>query len=402
MRATQVLQKCLFDAFDAIHAARVRVLLVAVQAVIIGRRLVLMDMARQWPGAQRVRTPLKALDRLLSNAHLHEERVRIYAGIARWLLRSTRPVILIDWSDLKADRSWHLLRAVVPVGGRGLPILDMVFADGEQNTPQAERAFLQRLRSIVPAGVTPILITDAGFRAPWFRAVEALGWYWLGRLRHKTLVKPVAMPDADAHWLPSKALYALASATPRAMGLMDTVRNRPWVCRVALLSKPRRGREARTRQGARSHSSHSNKNAAREREPWIIVASPTLPLSARQMTTLYARRMQIESSFRDLKSHQYGLGFEDSRTRKSKRIEVLLVLQTLAAFATWLAGLACEASGVAQWLSPHAAAKRKCYSTMRAGQEALQHGWSVGSVMQWLARLRHLPTSVLAQITVPA
>jgi hypothetical protein len=32
------------------------------------------------------------------------------------------------------------------------------------------------------------VITDAGFRAPWFRAVEAMGWHWIGRVRHRTVV----------------------------------------------------------------------------------------------------------------------------------------------------------------------------------------------------------------------
>jgi IS4 transposase len=55
--------------------------------------------------------------------------------------------------------------------------------------------------------------------------------------------------------------------------------------------------------------------------------SPELPLTARQMVRIYARRMQIELSFRELKSHRYGQGFEDSLTRKGKRIEVLLLLR---------------------------------------------------------------------------
>ena len=402
MQAVKVLQKCLCETWQTMHAARTRALLLAVQALIVGRRLVLMELARQWPGAQRVRTPLKALDRLLSNPHLHQERERIYAGIAHWLLRSPQPVIIVDWSNLKADRSWHLLRAVVPVGGRGLPILDMVFRDGQQNTPRAEQLFLQRLKTIVPAGVRPIVVTDAGFRGPWFRAVQAQGWHWLGRLRHTTYVKPASAPDHPDQWVPCKTLHAQASATPREMGLMDTARHCPWTCHVALLSKPAKGRSAKTLQGAKKRSAHSKKNALREREPWIIVASPALRVNARQMTQLYARRMQIELSFRDLKSHQYGQGLEDSLTRKGPRIEVLLLLQTLAAFATWLVGLACEVSGLAQWLSPHAGSKKKYYSTTRIGQEALQHHWPAGSVEQWMALLRNLPDSVNQQLCVPA
>ncbi len=79
--------------------------------------------------------------------------------------------------------------------------------------------------------------------------------------------------------------------------------------------------------------------------------------------------MQIEPSFRDLKSHRYGQGFEDSLTRSRPRIEILLLVNALAAFASWLAGLACEASGIAHWLWP-VRSKRKPYSTLCVGREA--------------------------------
>jgi hypothetical protein len=114
------------------HALRSRVLLRVVEATIRGRRLTLIDLARSWPAAERIRAPLKALDRLLGNRRLHAEHQGIHAAMARWLVRSKQPVIVVDWSELKQDRSWHLLRAAMPVGGRTLPILDMVFPAGKQ------------------------------------------------------------------------------------------------------------------------------------------------------------------------------------------------------------------------------------------------------------------------------
>jgi len=52
---------------------------------------------------------------------------------------------------------------------------------------------------------------------------------------------------------------------------------------------------------------------ARESEPWLIVASPELDhLNARQAVGVCGRRMQIELSFRDLKSHRYVQAFEYS------------------------------------------------------------------------------------------
>ena len=223
MRATAVLQKCLGSVLGSMHALRSRVLLSAVEATIHGRRLTLIDLARAWPHAERVRAPLKAMDRLLGNRLLHAERGAIYAALSRWLARHKRPVIVIDWSDLKSDGSWHLLRAAIPVGGRTLPILDRVFAAGQQGSPKAEKQFLRRLAEVLPADARPVLVTDAGFRGPWFRAVEAMGWQWLGRLRNTTYLKPADVPDAPSQWVACKALYELATRLPCDLGAMDGI-----------------------------------------------------------------------------------------------------------------------------------------------------------------------------------
>lgn len=401
MHASAILQRCLAPVLGAMHAGRRSVLLKAVEALIAGRRLTLIDVARSWLGAERVRAPLKALDRLLSNRHLHAEREQVYAGMAQWLVRGAHPVIIVDWSDLKADQSWHVLRAAVPVGGRTLPLLDMVFPGSEHGAPKAERRFLQRLKAVLPAGARPILVTDAGFRAPWFRAVDALGWLWLGRLRSRTLVKSIDVVDPSASWASSRTLYALASSTPLDLGLMHTVRNAPWVCRVVVYGQPAKGRFQRNRSGRRARSKKSLQCAKRERDPWLLVASPVLQhMNAQQLVTLYRRRMQIEESFRDLKSHRYGQGFEDSLTRKGARLEMLLLINAMAAFASWIVGMTCEAVGLDRWLSPRRSTRR-LYSILRLGREALVRRWPIGSILKLVERLRHPSADLLDQLGMP-
>lgn len=111
--------------------------------------------------------------------------------------------------------------------------------------------------------------------------------------------------------------------------------------------------------------------------------------------------MQIELSFRDLKSHRYGQAFEDSLTRKGPRIEVLLLLSTLAAFATWLVGMACEASGIDQWLTPFRS-QRRLYSVMRLGREALVGQWSNTRLRELFDQLHQPSPQLLEQMGVPA
>lgn len=404
MRASKVLQKCLSSSLPSMHALRERTLLRAVEALLHGRRLTLIDVARSWPGATRVRAPLKAFDRLLGNRHLQAERAAIDRDMARWLLRGPRPVIVIDWSDLKPDKSWCLLRAAVPVGGRTLTLLDMVVPGKQQGSPGAEKRFLLQLKALIPDGVHPILVTDAGFRTPWFRAVSTMGWYWLGRLRGRTQVKPQDAPDHADEWVDSRQLHVLASTHPRELPPMQANRSDPLDCRLVVYAKKRQGRRHPNRRSPvkASRASSSLKASAREREPWLIVVSPELQApSARQLVNLYARRMQIELAFRDLKSHRYGQGMEDSLTRRGERLQILLLVHTLAAFASWLAGLGCEATGIDRWLCP-IRSTRKLYSTLRIGREALVGHWPMEPISNWLDRLRSLPPSVLDQMALSA
>lgn len=111
--------------------------------------------------------------------------------------------------------------------------------------------------------------------------------------------------------------------------------------------------------------------------------------------------MHIELFFRDLKSHRYGQGFQHSLTRNGARIEVLLLLSSLAGFATWLVGLACEASGIDTWLKPYRC-ERRLYSLIRLGREALVPRWLPISPHRLLDHLRQPNPSLVDQLGVLA
>lgn len=88
-------------------------------ASVCGPRLTLTDIGRRFAGPARLRHKIKRADRLLGNTRLHGEARSVYAALCRiTLARLREPLIVVDWSDLKADQSLHLLRAALPVGGR--------------------------------------------------------------------------------------------------------------------------------------------------------------------------------------------------------------------------------------------------------------------------------------------
>ena len=193
MHALRILQQRLRCACPQIHLKRLTALLSCVAGALRGQRLTLTELGRALPSQARVKHSIKRVDRLLGNVHLGSERFGIYQMIARWLLTGTqRPVIVVDWSDLTADRRWQLLRAALPVGGRTLTLYEEVHPLRHLGNRRVHGAFLRQLKTILPAAATPIVVTDAGFKAPWFKALTRMGWHWIGRIRGQQYVRAEA------------------------------------------------------------------------------------------------------------------------------------------------------------------------------------------------------------------
>lgn len=370
MHATGILRRALSPALEPMHGGRRKVLMRAVESLISGRRLTLTDLSRSWPGATFAHAPLKALDRLLSNRHLHRELDALHHAMAAWLMPEASPVIVVDWSDLKGDGRWCLLRAAVPMGGRTLTVCERIYPIVELNAPRTQQAFLAVLAQMVPAGKRPVIVSDAGFRSDWFRAVAARGWDYVGRVRNNTKIRP-----GGHAWRPCNTLFAGATGEAQALGSWEMVKGRPWTCFFVRIRRNPRRRGPRVRTLPRGRT--IEKIHKREREPWLLATSLSPErASAAQVVAMYSKRMQIELAFRDLKSHRFGMGFEDSLSRVPKRLAVLLLLHALAAFAAWLLVSALRTRGVRT--DPMAAqpSHRHRYSEQRRGLEWLRYrGW---------------------------
>ncbi|MDZ4813489.1 MAG: hypothetical protein SGI99_12890 [Pseudomonadota bacterium] len=120
--------------------------------------------------------------------------------------------------------NYYLLCAALAVGGRALTLWERVTPAKECNAPQHEQAPLRALELMMPVGATPVLVTDAGFKLPWFKAVSATGWHCVGRLRGSALVKPVGAVDAADQWVQCKHLHALSRRKAKALGNFEIVR----------------------------------------------------------------------------------------------------------------------------------------------------------------------------------
>ena len=386
MHAARVLQKCFADVFGQMHAARVRVLVGAVLALLSCRRLVLMDLARAWIGAERVRAPLKKLDRLLSNPHLHGELQLLYQQIARWCVRSAEPVIVVDWSTLKADESLHLLRAALAVGGRTVTVYEEVHPQEKAQSPKVHRDFLRELHKLLPSGCRAIIVTDAGFRCPWFSEVEQLGWRWIGRVRNQVCVKL----GENSVWQLLTALFE-GRAKLHCFGAVRLARQQRFSCQLLRYRAEPQGRKHRNARKNVSRSKQSREAARAQREPWMLAYCNELQhADPMHIVQVYKKRMQIELSFRDLKSARYGCAFRHSLTRKRLRVAVLLLLQAMASLIAWLQGAMLKSSKDITHCAIRVHHKRAHYSILRIGWESLRRNHHPPSRLQELT-LKQVP-----------
>lgn len=391
MHALTSLYRCLAPLLERVHARRLATLLAAVVSCVRGPALSLTDVGRRFEGTALLRHKIKRADRLLGNRHLQREAGSIYAALCRvTLARIGEAVIVIDWSDLKADQSLHLLRASLPVGGRALTLYEEVHRQKKLNNATVHRRFLQRLAQLLPAHVAPIIVADAGFKVPFYREVERLGWRWVGRVRGRDYVR------VGRRWSSCQTVFRRATTTPTALGEGEWVRSNALQALFVLVRLPRKGRGAKTAKGKRAQSKKNNTAARSAREPWLLVASTQLAnLGPKKLVNLYRQRMQIEESFRDMKSEHFGEGLERSRSRGVGRFTVLVLIASLAAFLLWLLGTVAEQCQLHQQMRP-GSAKRHAYSRVFLARlivtldscrcmldELIVADWQV---QQWVAR----------------
>ena len=369
MHATQLLNTHLQKHCQGIHKKRRVSLLSLVNACIHGKKLSVTGLGRGIKNAVYEKHNIKRADRLVGNKALHQERGIIYQAMMKWMIgQHKQPVILVDWSDLREDRSFHLLRASLPVGGRALTLYDEVHPQKKLGNTDVEKRFLQRLKKLLPADCCPIIITDAGYRTPWFNAVQALGWDFVGRVAGHTMIK---LPSTT-QWSHLKAIFNMATLRPRYLGFIDLVKRNPLPCHAYLAKKTPKGRIDKTKQGHRSTSTYSKTNALRARMPWLIVTSlPGGSAITKRIMALYATRMQIEESFRDIKNARWGFSLDEAKSSTAARYENLLLIGVLATFSVWLIGKVAELKKIHRQYQANSIKTRNVLSTFYLGCRVL-------------------------------
>jgi len=365
MQAEQVLHKLLDRTCSKMHKKRREALRVNLKAALDGQSLTVTHLGRAISSPAKEKHCIKRADRLLSNPHLHAERLAIYSTVGEVLIGTrVRPVMVVDWSDMDDSKRHFLLRASIAVEGRSLTLYEEVHTRKAKEKPETHLEFLKTVHGMLRPECRPIVVSDAGFRVPWFKLVASFGWDWVGRVRNRTCIQLAG----HAGWVPCKSLYRRARRTPQAIGEASMAQRNPIACQIVLYKGKPKGRMHKNRLGRRSRAGHSRKQAAREREPWLLATS-LAPCSslAGKVVRLYRLRMQIEESFRDLKSTRFGLSLELHLTYRVQRLQVLLLIAMLALLVAWIMGKATELTGQHRQYQANTVKDRLVLSTIFIG-----------------------------------
>jgi hypothetical protein len=341
VRATQIVRRLCASCLEHVHAARFNAVLRAVEGIILAQRVSLTAIGRALRGNLQPRHGIKMMDRLLGNAKLNKERLHWYAAIAKRIAGSERRlVVLLDWTQLHGE-FWALVAAVA-FDGRAIPILASAHHESQLGSRKLQTQFLEELRRILPDRCKPLIVADGGFRSPFFAACREARIDFVIRLRNERgMAKFARRIRGHRAWFAIKfgEIFKWAGLAVQCFG-----RGVPFCgsvhreeCRLVLGPAPKKFRKR-----ARYADDYERKRAT---EPWFLATSLQNE-AAEAVFAIYATRMQVEECFRDTKNARFGWGLEFSATRSTARLDVLLLLASIAFAAVILVGTAASEAGI--------------------------------------------------------
>lgn len=315
---------------------------------------------------------------MLGNGLLQAERESFYQVLLSYVIKGDQknPWIHIDWLCINATTNLYVLRASLSTKGRSIVIYEECHPKKNENNHCVHKAFLNKLKALLPSSLAPVIVTDAGFRGPWFAHILKLNWHFVGRLRNKNSIQL----ENESEWALSSSYFERATRMPKYLGQgLLTKKGKIPVHLVLYKGKPK-GRQQVNKNKKKSNAGKSKIYAKANKEPWVLVTS--LPLAQQKpvlITNIYRQRMRIEQNIRDTKCPHYGLGLKNSLTRDVQRTNILLLIAAIATLAAWLAGLITTLRKSASDFQAHSAKFTSVLSIVFLGRRAIKKGLTMTS-----------------------
>lgn len=355
-----------------IHSTRLQSVIDVATGLQKSQNLSLTAIGRQLDSDIAVKHRIKKVDRLLGNKHLYDEISSIYKGLSAYILtyiqQATSVPLIVDLCYMKDTHAIQMLSAEVALKGRSLPIYREVFEEGElkNRAPQ----FIEGLSNCIPTGKEVLIIMDAGFGEDWFDAIAEKGWCWLVRARGKKFIKLSDSSD----WVDARELYDIS--TPRAKQYPNAyiTKKSPRACRVVIKGLSNTGsKRKKTKALLKNYHAASGNYKRAAKEPWVLVTNLPENYSPTQIVNAYKKRMQIEESFRDVKSHQFGLSARYIRTVSIYRWAIAMLLAAIVQVTLWIIGVVAHHQGMQSYFQANTVRDKKVFSYFYLGQLIVEH-----------------------------
>lgn len=324
-----------------IHKARIKSLINLVEGIICHKKLKLSELGRNLHLSNE-RSGIRIVDRALGNLYYQRKTIEIYSCISKTVIGEDKfPTILVDWSVIPnslrctKQEEFHVLRASYVATGRSITLYEEIHPRSKYGNKEVQTYFLKNLFSILPSDCKACIITDAGFKIPWFKAVLELGWDFIGRVRGEVHF------DDGTGFKPIMNLFHQASSKAKFLGQFTLAKYNAFETNFYLYTHKIKGRKKLNRNGTFAHNKESLTHSKGYREPWVIVSSYKSK-QPEKIIKKYQSRMTIEEALRDTKSTLYGFGFNLNQTIKPERYIVWLLLAALASLIAWIVGYFAE------------------------------------------------------------
>jgi len=349
-----------------IHGARLQAVMDVACSLQKKQNLSLTAIGKGLSGDTSLKHKIKKVDRLEGNKHLYEEISSIYVGLSSFLFKYLHfqedAPILIDLCYLKDDHDLQMLSAEIAFKGRSIPLYREVFGPGELSGRAS--SFLHELMNCIPKDKTVIFIMDAGFGEDWLKAIESLGWFWLIRIRQGKMLKL----SSKEEWTTVKEFVPQISEKTKSYDQAFIMKDHNRSCRI-ITTRRSPGEKRKLRRAPRNDKAGSNHYRRLAREPWILATNLSKEsFNTTKIVSYYSKRMQIEQSFRDIKSHQFGLSARYANTKSIYRWGVKMLLAAIAQLMFWIIGVIAHSQNYQRVFQANTVRDKKVFSYFYLGQ----------------------------------
>ncbi|MFI0478989.1 MAG: IS4 family transposase [Candidatus Rhabdochlamydia sp.] len=357
------------DLCPYIHSNRLKAVMDVAEALHKSRDLKGSSLGRNMAGSAKTKHKIKKVDRLEGNSKLHSELDDIYSSLSKYILMYLKNEnainIVIDLCYLKDNSDIVMLSAEIALKGRTLPIYRKAFKANEQRGKS--QGFLESLKQCLPSDKEVIIIMDAGFSEEWLRNIELLNWKWLIRVRGTKSIKLSEKSD----WQTLENFRKDIATGVKSYNKCILYKTHSVECRI-VTSFDNSLKRKRPKKLPGYYNAGKGGHSASSKEPWILATNMSSEYESREIVNIYKKRMQIEESFRDLKSHQYGLRARYIKSENLKRWGVKLLIASIVQVTLWIIGVVAYHQGFQKEFQPNTT-KKKVFSYFFLGTLMVQH-----------------------------